>query len=384
MSLNDDIVNFLKNRKIAAVYKVEDIDGNVVAFGKNEMYANQYDKNLFLVLSVTKQMTAYLILKAVEDGKLQLDNKIIDILDRSHYIWQNKIPEWANNVSIYELLSHSSGIQDYIYDAILKGVNLDDNQQAKIQSVNYSVNKPQKDKKFYYSNINYFILGLILESLYNDSLENIFQEKIFNPAGMTSTRFATAKDVLTPNDGSIVPIRKLIKGKGQNLNVNGQILLHSVNKISYDFNSDIFYASSLKILPFADGGVMSNVDDMISMMKFFYKTGLYNNNIGKQMFSKISKLQKRNSNSPIETYFGLGSHILDDRIYGHSGNAIGNRCEVFFINKHRKYFVVLFSDQQVLEDVFLSFSGDMNDLYDQYDVSTLLDYIVSELNLANF
>ena len=61
---------------------------------------------IFRIGSVTKQFTAILILKLVEEGKISLDGKITDYL-----------PDYpknqGNKVTIHHLLTHTSGIPSY-------------------------------------------------------------------------------------------------------------------------------------------------------------------------------------------------------------------------------------------------------------------------------
>ena len=368
--LDNDIQNFLKSNNIPAVYKVVDINGNILALGKYETQNNKFTQDRILALSVTKYMTSYLILDSIQKDQLSYNNKIIDILDENHYIWSNHVPDWAYNVTIKDLLMHQSGVYDYLLDALFLGVDLGNIQQAKIDTMKISTSKPQKIKKFYYANINYFILGLILEEVYHDSIDNIFQEQIFLPAKMKNSRFATISEVLSPNDGSIVSVRSVAKTKSSNLNTSGIITLYLLNKYYSDESKDVFFSHDLSILPFADGGVISTIDDMINMMQFFYSKNLYqkDNQIGMEMFQKLNHVLG-------DKFIGMGSHTVKDHLIGHSGDAVGNRMEVFFSKKHNVY-IAIYSNLESMQLSLLS-SREKNFL-DIYDLLIYIDELLSK------
>lgn len=369
--LDTEIQDFLKKNHITAKYYVQDTDNNILAYGKYEDGVNKLSSDKILCLSVTKHMTSYLIVNLIYQNKLSYETKIIDILDKSHYIWKNQEPPaWAYNVTIYELLSHTSGIQDYLYDALMSGVELKDIKLAKQNTVAISAAKAQKRKVYDYSNINYFLLGIILEELYLDSIDNIFNKYLFKPAAMHKTRFFSPEEALVDNNGSIVSLRQVTKSKDVNLNAKGLVYLYMLKKRYSNLNIDVFLSPNLSILPYTDGGVMSSVEDLMKMLQFFYKEGIYSNQIGKDIFQSVHIINN-------EQNVGLGSHIIRKHILGHSGDAVGNRCEAFYFTKH-KVFVVLYSNLEPLKRYYISSKKEKSTK--AYDVNALLYYIDDLLN----
>src|SRR5690606_28579069 len=63
------------------------------------------DRTVFRIGSVTKQFTAAAVMKLVEEGKISLDATIADYLP--------DYPEPGRNVTIHQLLNHTSGIPSY-------------------------------------------------------------------------------------------------------------------------------------------------------------------------------------------------------------------------------------------------------------------------------
>jgi CubicO group peptidase (beta-lactamase class C family) len=128
--------------------------------------------------SISKQFTAAAMLFLQEQGKLSLDDKVakfVPTLTR------------ANEVTIRELLSHTSGYQDYWPQDYVMPMMLQPTTAAKIMDL--WARKPldfDPGTKWQYSNTNYVIAGVIIEKVSGKPLLQFLQEKIFNPLGMKS------------------------------------------------------------------------------------------------------------------------------------------------------------------------------------------------------
>jgi len=128
--------------------------------------------------SISKQFTATALLLLQEQGKLSLDDKVgkyIPSLTR------------ANEVTIRQLLSHTSGYQDYWPQDYVMPMMLQPVTAEKIMDV--WARKPldfDPGTKWQYSNTNYVIAGVIVEKVANMPLLQFLREKVFTPLGMTS------------------------------------------------------------------------------------------------------------------------------------------------------------------------------------------------------
>ena len=128
--------------------------------------------------SISKQFTAAAILLLQEEGKLSLDDKV------SRYI-----PDLAraNEVTIRELLSHTSGYQDfwpqdYVMEPMLHPVT------AK-EIMDTWGDKPldfDPGTQWQYSNTNYVIAGVIAEKVAGMPLFQFLKREIFTPLAMKS------------------------------------------------------------------------------------------------------------------------------------------------------------------------------------------------------
>lgn len=128
--------------------------------------------------SISKQFTAVAMLLLQEQGKLSLDDKVgkfIPDLTR------------ANEVTIRQLLSHTSGYQDYWPQDYVMPMMLQPVNAAKI--LDMWARKPldfEPGTKWQYSNTNYVIAGVIIEKVSGEPLLQFLKEKVFSPLGMTS------------------------------------------------------------------------------------------------------------------------------------------------------------------------------------------------------
>ena len=84
-------------------------------------------------------------------------------------------------LTLRQLLSHSSGIDPFI-------PNRDElDQKGLIAAINAI--KVKSDKPFLYTDINFILLGLMLEKLSGQRLDRLFDSEIFQPFGMIDTQF---------------------------------------------------------------------------------------------------------------------------------------------------------------------------------------------------
>jgi D-alanyl-D-alanine carboxypeptidase len=147
---------------------------------------------VFKLASITKEFTAATILTLVEEGKLKFDDTV-----------GQHVPEFtaAANVKLYELLVQTSGIPDYAEDPA--GAKTKSIAKTPEEMLAWIIELTprlefQPGRKWAYSNSNYVLLGLIAERVTGQPLATLFRERLFKPAGMTSTAFDDPADVV-PN-----------------------------------------------------------------------------------------------------------------------------------------------------------------------------------------
>jgi D-alanyl-D-alanine carboxypeptidase len=128
--------------------------------------------------SISKQFTAAAMLLLQEQGKLSLDDKVgkyIPDLTRS------------NEVTIRQLLSHTSGYQDYWPQDYVMPPMLKPTTSAAIMEHWAKIPLDfEPGTKWQYSNTNYVIAGAIIEKVSGTPLMEFLQKKVFSPLGMAS------------------------------------------------------------------------------------------------------------------------------------------------------------------------------------------------------
>ena len=149
-----------------------------VGFANKETRLPNKIDTKFNLGSLNKSFTSVAIAQLAQKGKLQYS----DTIDRYLPDYPNKAV--AEKVTIHQLLTHSSGLGDYLNNAGLAQV------KTLQDLLPLFVNQPlgfAPGEKVQYSNSGYVVLGLIIEKLSGRSYYDYVRENIFKPAGMTLT-----------------------------------------------------------------------------------------------------------------------------------------------------------------------------------------------------
>ena len=153
---------------------------------------NQPDTK-FRLGSISKQFTAFLIVKLAEDGKLKLDVPITTYLP-------NYPKATSDKITIHHLLTHTSGIPNYTsLTNFFKDKSR--NPYTPEEFVKTFCDLPLEftpGEKFNYSNSGYFLLGYIIEKVSGKSYEQYLQESILTPLKMVNSGYDHA-DVILKN-----------------------------------------------------------------------------------------------------------------------------------------------------------------------------------------
>ncbi|MDZ4752336.1 MAG: serine hydrolase domain-containing protein [Flavobacteriales bacterium] len=164
--------------------------------------------------STTKLYTTALILKLRYEDKLSLDDKLEkwfapEVLKGLH-VYQKV--DYSYQITIRQLLTHTSGLPDYFQQKTQKGkslieqLQLGQDQKWSFDDVLAMTKKmkpafaPDSTGKALYSDTNYQILGHIIELENNQNLETVYGEQIFKPLKLSNTCLFTSKTSNPPKD----------------------------------------------------------------------------------------------------------------------------------------------------------------------------------------
>jgi D-alanyl-D-alanine carboxypeptidase len=263
----------------------------------------------FNICSMTKQFTAYGILKLASEKKLSLDDKI----DKYFPDYNSKV---AGMVTIRHLLTHSSGIIDH-YDHVDKTLFKefwDKDVLNAIKSVD-SVYFPA-GSRYRYSNTAFCLLSLIIEHVSGNSFPLFIQDNIFKPLKMNNS------DVIKPDFK--ISERAL-----------GYEYENSSFKIS-DARESLFFSTN------GDGGIYTSINDYLKWIMAIQNGNVLNSSIIKEAQSPQFKIDTTRNISYGYGWFVAGSD--DNKIVYHSGSNGGFRTIIFMIPA-KKYSVVIFSNR---------------------------------------
>ena len=151
---------------------------------------------LYEIASVSKQFVATATMLLAQEGKLSLDDRISGYFGDAPASWEQ--------ITIRHLLTHTSGIvRDGLADYWRKpeAMHLDYDYPQMYAVIAGRDLDFATGEKCSYSNSGYFLVGLILEKVTGQPLNDVLTERIFAPIGMNSTRINDPLAIL-PNRAS--------------------------------------------------------------------------------------------------------------------------------------------------------------------------------------
>jgi D-alanyl-D-alanine carboxypeptidase len=207
-TLNPDLITALENALDVSL--TEDIPGAAVAlvspngnwFGASGIADLANDTPLqpddrFEIGSITKTFVAVTLLQLVEAGQLSLADPLTQWLPQSI---TDGIPN-ADTITIQQILNHTSGIADYTEPLfVLAAANpfifLEDWQPEQlVELITDSEPVSTPGASWYYSNTNFILAGLVVESVTGNSIASEIRNRILTPLNLTNTFFANEEEV---------------------------------------------------------------------------------------------------------------------------------------------------------------------------------------------
>lgn len=259
--------------------------GDTVLFSKGYGFADlewgvpDSPSTKFRLGSITKQFTAASILLLEERGKLKLDDPVKTYMPDAPAAW--------DNITIFNLLTHTSGIPNFT--SFPDFASLEPFPATPAQLVARFRDKPldfQPGASWSYSNSGFVLLGYLIEKIAGESYEKFVQDNIFTPLDM--------KDSGYDSNSAIIPQR----ASGYTPGANGPINAGFVNMT----------------IPLSAGGLYSTTGDLLR-----WEQGLF----GGKLLSRDS-LQKMTTPFKNNYAFGLQVHTANGhKVIDHGGGIEG-------------------------------------------------------------
>jgi len=166
---------------------------------------------VFELASLTKQFTASGIMTLVEDGRVKLDDSVTVSLANC--------PETWKPITVRHLLTHTSGLPD-LRNGFKSLDQVPERVHYSTADFFESATKDTLDfapgERFQYSDVGYFLLGMIVEKASGARWGDYLAARFFKPLGMTSTSVLDHQRILkhraagyTIRNGELVNIRRI-------------------------------------------------------------------------------------------------------------------------------------------------------------------------------
>ncbi len=250
-----------------------------------EGYAGNFTPNQqYFIASTTKLFTTAIILNLKSQGKLDLNDKILNyvnsnILEGLHVF---KGTDYSKSITIQELLAHTSGLPDYFQNKDQNGQSLEKELTSgndQYWSFEQAIEKskamnplfaPSAPKKAHYSDTNFQLLGHIIENITQKTYSECCLEYIVTPLALAHTYLYQDSKDQNP---------KILNYKSKPLDIS---------KAMTSFGPD--------------GGIVSTSSDMLIFIEAFFEGKLFPKNY-------INELQKWNRIFfPMRS--GIGIHLF--------------------------------------------------------------------------
>ncbi len=250
------------------------------------------EQRLFLAASTTKMFIAALTIKYAAVNQISLDDKIADYLSLDD--------RFSEDISIRQLLTHTSGLEDYVTGEYLGTVL---NNPGHVFSSEELINFVPKTtllpgESFQYSNTNYLLLGLLLENWTEKNLHALLRQDIFDPLNLSSTS-------LLPYEAANGPIEHLWTDIDEDGNLDDLTEL--------GFTTDALLSGA-----WASGGIVSTPGDMVRFLKGLMEGAVINE-------SQLQSMQQFTEIIPGQYAYGLGLQKITsdgEEWIGHDGSLL--------------------------------------------------------------
>lgn len=309
----------------------------VVGFADVDKNQKSNVNTQYRIGSISKTFTAVLIMKAFEEKKISLYQKLSEFYP--------EIPN-AEKISIENLLQHRTGIHNLTSEAEFWQYNTKPQTENSLISI---IKKYKSDfepgSKHEYSNSNYILLGFILEKIYKKPYAVLLKDKITKPLKLT----------LTEVGGKIDPSKDQAKAYQY---INGKYVVSSETDMS---------------IPIGAGNIISTPRDLLTFI-----LGLEN-----------GKLVKKSSLEKMKTFvddygYGLVKVPFDKYSgFGHTG-GIDNFSSALFYFPDLKIATAFSTNQSEMDTNDISIKMIETAMGKDFEMPNFKTYEISENDLQKF
>jgi D-alanyl-D-alanine carboxypeptidase len=294
-----------------------------------ENQTKMHPSNKFRIVSITKTFTALINLQLAQEGKLGLDDTLKQWLpgvvcgqetkDCSYVCDDKNCGFDPEKITIRMLLTHFSGIPDFakdLYKWVIPSFIQPDKVFTPTELINIALAfgpLSEPGKKWNYANINYVLLGMVIEKVTGSAWEDEVQNRFVKPLKLTNT--------IIPNIGKATLQEPYARGyidlfeeTGGAAGEKGILVEHSVQDPGFTWSS---------------GNMISTPENMMYWIKQIAEGALLNETYQQKMltFTAVPSIEG------LEIGLGIFKALNDDTI-GHIGQFSGYDCTVQYQPVH--------------------------------------------------
>jgi len=244
-------------------------------------------ETMFGIASGTKLFTGLAVCKLLDEKKLALEDKLCDLLS-------NDLGKTDKDITVYQLLTHTSGVGDYIDeeadDADEQLQNLYNKYPVQLwERLEYYmqmiIDLPPKFKpgeRYGYSNSGYILLGLVIEAVSGVPYQQFVHDKIIAPCDLKRTGFYRA-DSLPANTA----------------------LGYIQDEDTQTWRTNTF---SLPIVGGSDGGLYTNAEDLDKLWRAIFSYEILSQEMTGAFLKSYITIDEDDDS---EESYGLGVYIYN-------------------------------------------------------------------------
>ncbi|MFS1663631.1 serine hydrolase domain-containing protein [Streptococcus sp. zg-JUN1979] len=158
-------------------------------FGTQDGIEPVRENLIYDLASVSKVVgVGTVMIQLLASGQMSLDDSLVTYYPPFH----------DGRVTLRQLVTHTSGIDPFIPNR---------NQLSKKELI-AAIDRIRvtDNKRFRYTDINFILLGFMLEAYFGESLAAIFKKRVFDPFGITHTRFGPVHGAVPTQKGAVAGI----------------------------------------------------------------------------------------------------------------------------------------------------------------------------------
>ena len=287
-----------------------------------ELNVRATEDTVYEIGSNTKQFTAAAVMMLVEEGKINLDDKLTKYFPEA--------PESWSGITVRHLLSHTSGIQNHVavpdWLNVFKTSITSETTPARDELLKMFFKLPlefQPGETWSYDNTGYYLLGIIIEKASGKSYWEFLAERIFHPLGMTATR-NTEPQPIVPNRAS-----------------------------GYEWVNDHFENRPIlaPFIAFSAGSILSTVKDMAK-----WDAALYGEKLLKESsLHQVWAVTKTNDGADAPFDYGFGwfiGHYHGHHLVQHTGGTPGFSSLIYRFLDDKLTIILLTNHSDRIVDQF--------------------------------